>query len=296
VFAADASPALSILHSETYAALANEECSMRRREFIRLIGGAAAVWPIAAPAQLSRSVPKIGWLKIQGPLHTPEQLQAFRDGMRALGMIEGRDFVLEERYADGDETRLQSLAADLIGLGVNVILATSQPSIAAAWRVTKSVPVIGRMVDDPVTDGMAQSLARPGGNVTGVYTMTEEMNPKRLALLKEVAPTVRHVGVLLRQDFPTEGIAKRDWQNAELAAHQLELELFPLNIRTADEITTAFDQASANGLQGIVTFRNPTVVTYLEQIAGLSKKHRLPAVFDARIRRGRRANVLWTEY
>jgi putative tryptophan/tyrosine transport system substrate-binding protein len=250
---------------------------MRRREFIKLIGCAGAAWPIAARAQPTHSVPKIGWLKIQGPLHTPDQLQAFREGMRALGMIEGRDFLLEERYADGDETRLQRLAAELISSGVNVILATSQPSIAAAWRVTKSVPVIGRMVDDPVTDGMAQSLARPGGNVTGV-----EMNPKRLALLKELAPAVRRVGVLLRQDFPTEGIAKRDWQNEELAAHQLELELFALNVRTADEVTTAFDQASANGMQGIVTFRNPTVVIYLEQIASLSRKHRLPAVFDAR--------------
>ena len=255
---------------------------MRRREFIKLIGCAGAAWPIAARAQPTHSVPKIGWLKIQGPLHTPDQLQVFREGMRALGMIEGRDFLLEERYADGDETRLQRLAAELIGSGVSIILATSQPSIAAAWRVTKSVPVIGRMVDDPVTDGMAQSLARPGGNVTGVYTMTEEMNPKRLALLKEVAPAVRRVGVLLRQDFPTEGIAKRDWQNEESAAHQLELELFALNVRTADEVTAAFDEASTKGVQGIITFRNPTVVTYLEQIAGLSKKHRLPPVFDAR--------------
>jgi putative ABC transport system substrate-binding protein len=202
--------------------------------------------------------------------------------MQGLGMIEGRDFVLEERYGEGDEARLPSLAADLIALQVRVIVATSQPSIAAAWRVTKSVPVIGRMVDDPVTDGMAQSLARPGGNVTGVYTMTEEMNPKRLALLKEVAPEVRRVGVLLRQDFPSENIAKHDWQNAESAAHQLELELFALNVRTADEITTAFDQASTNGVQGIVTFRNPTVVTYLDLIASLSRQRRLPTVFDAR--------------
>jgi putative tryptophan/tyrosine transport system substrate-binding protein len=255
---------------------------MRRRTLIEGIAALGVAWPIAARAQLTQSVPKIGWLKIQGPLHTPEQLQAFREGMRTLGMIEGRDFVLEERYADGDETRLQSLAAELTGLGVKVILATSQPSIAAAWRATKSVPVIGRMVNDPVADGMAQSLARPGGNVTGIYTMTEEMNPKRLALLKEVAPAARRVGVLLRQDFPTEGIAKRDWQNAELAAHQLELELFALNVRTVDEITTAFDQASANGVQGIVTFRNPTVVTYLQLIADLSRKRRLSAVFDAR--------------
>jgi putative tryptophan/tyrosine transport system substrate-binding protein len=112
--------------------------------------------------------------------------------------------------------------------------------------------------------------------------MTEEMNPKRLALLKEMAPSVHRVGVLLRQDFPSEGIAKRDWHKVESAAHQLELELVALNVRTADEITTAFDQASANGVQGIVTFRNPTVVTYLDQIAALSRKYRLPAVFDAR--------------
>ena len=92
------------------------------------------------------------------------------------------------------------LAAELLGAGVRIIVATSQPSIAAAARVTKTVPVIGRMDDDPVADGMARSLARPGGNITGIYAMTEELNPKRLALLKEVAPSVRRVGVLLRQD------------------------------------------------------------------------------------------------
>lgn len=255
---------------------------MRRRDFITLVSGLAASLPLSVGAQVTRSTPKIGWLKIQGPQHTPEQLQAFREGMRALGMLEGRDFVLEERYADGDEARLTNLAAELISSGVSIILATSQPSIAAAWRVTKTVPVIGRMVDDPVTDGMALSLARPGGNVTGVYTMTEEMNPKRLALLKEVAPSVRRVGVLLRQDFPNESIAKRDWQNAKSAAHQLELELLALNVRSADDITAAFDKTSANGVQAIMTFRNPTVVTYLELVAGLSRKQQLPAVFDAR--------------
>jgi hypothetical protein len=175
---------------------------MRRRGFITLLGGWAFGWPLATRAQLTpRQMSKVGWLKIQGPQHTPGQLRAFREGMQALGLIEGHDYVLEERYADDDETRLPRLAAELIASGVSVIVATSQPSIAAAWRVTKSVPVIGRMVDDPVTDGMAQSLARPDGDVTGVYTMTEEMNPKRLALLKEAAPSVRRVGVLLRRDF-----------------------------------------------------------------------------------------------
>ena len=189
---------------------------MKRRDFITLIGGAAA-WPLAVRAQLTHQMPKVGWLKIQGTQHTPGQLRAFREGMLALGLIEGRDYVLEERYADGDEARLPRLAAELIASGVSIIVATSQPSIAAARRVTKSVPIIGRMVNDPVTDGMAQSLARPGGNITGVYTMTEEMNPKRLALLKEVAPSLRRVGVLLRHDFPNAENAGHDWQVALVA-------------------------------------------------------------------------------
>jgi putative ABC transport system substrate-binding protein len=255
---------------------------MRRRDFIAMLARAATGLPLVARAQPTHPAPKIGWLKIQGRQHTPGQLQAFREGMKALGLVEGRDFILEERYADGDEGRLPNLATELINSGVAVIVATSQPSIAAAWRVTKSVPVIGRMVDDPVVDGMAQSLARPGGNVTGIYTMTEEMNPKRLALLKEAVPAISRVGVLMRQDFPSVSIAKRDWQTAELAAHQLALELVALNVQTAADVTTAFDATSTRNIGGIITFRNPTVVTYLDLIAALSRKHRLPAVFDAR--------------
>ena len=254
---------------------------MRRRELIALLGGVAA-WPLAARAQPAHPIPKVGWLKIQGRQHTPGQLKAFREGMKALGLVEGRDFVLEERYADDDEGRLPGLAAELIGSGVAVIVATSQPSIAAAWRVTKTVPVIGRMVDDPVGDGMARSLARPGGNVTGIYTMTEEMSSKRLALLQEAVPSIKRVGVLMRQDFPSAAIAKRDWQTAELAANQLALELVALNAQTAADLTAAIDATSTQNIGGIITFRNPTVVTYLDLIATLSRKHRLPAVFDAR--------------
>src|SRR5262245_65848369 len=123
--------------------------------------------------------------------------------MHALGLAEGRDYEIEERYADGDEARLPILTKELLGAGVSIVLATSQPSIIAAAGVTKSVPVIGRMVDDPVADGMARSLARPGGNITGIYTMTEELNPKRLSLLKEAVPSMRRVGVLLRRGVPT---------------------------------------------------------------------------------------------
>ena len=254
---------------------------MRRRDFITLLGGVAAAWPLATRAQSTHSVPKIGWLKIQGAQHTPDQLRAFREGMKALGLVEGRDYVIEERYADGKGSRLPGLTTELLDAGVTIILATSQPSIAAAARVTNTIPVIGRMVDDPVADGMAQSLSRPGGNITGIYTMTEELNAKRLSLLKEAAPAVRRVGVLLRSDFPNVKTADYDWQVAQAAARQLDLGLIALNVRSADEITAAFAQASANNVDGIMTFRNPTVVTYLNQIAELCAKQRLPAIFDA---------------
>jgi putative ABC transport system substrate-binding protein len=252
-----------------------------RRELLVALGGAAAAWPLAARAQQSGRIPKIGWLKIQDRQHTPGQLQAFRDGMRALGLAEGRDYEIEERYADGDEARLPTLTTELLNAGVSIVLATSQPSIIAAARVTKSVPVIGRMVDDPVADRMARSLARPGGNITGIYTMTEELNPKRLSLLKEAVPSMRRVGVLLRRDFPNVATADHDWQVVETAARQLELQLVRLDAGSTDELNVAFEQTSVNGVGGIMTFRNPTVVTYLRQITGLCQKYRLPAVFDS---------------
>jgi putative ABC transport system substrate-binding protein len=199
--------------------------------------------------------------------------------MRALGLVEGRDYVLVERYGEGHESRLPSLAAELIAAGVSVILATSQPSIVAAARVTRTVPVIGRMNDDPVANGMAHSLARPGGNITGIYALTEEMNPKRLSLLKEAVPSIRRVGVLLRRDWPN---AKRAWTVAESAARQLELQLVALDARRADDLVADIDKAAAEHLGGLVTFRNPTVVTYLKLIAEQCRKRRLPTVFDAR--------------
>src|SRR5690349_14698036 len=252
---------------------------MRRRDFLVWIVSVAG-WPLTARGAWSAaSSARIGWLKIQGPHHTPDQLKAFREGMAALGQIEGRDYVLVERYGDDKEARLPDLAAELVGLDVRLILATSQPSVAAAGRVTKTVPIIGRLNDDPIENGMAKSLARPGGNISGVYSLAEELTPKRLSLLKEVVPSARRVGVLLRKDWPN---ATRAWQDAELAAKQLGLELVALDARSAGELAAALDEAGAKHLDGIITFRNPTVVTNLKLIAEQCRKLRLPAVFDAR--------------
>src|SRR5262249_8344879 len=198
------------------------------------------------------------------PRHSPDQLKAFREGMAALGQMEERDYVLIERYGEDKEARLPDLAAELIGLDVRLILATSQPSVAAAARITKTLPIIGRLNDDPVENGMAKSLARPGGNISGVYSLAEELTPKRLSLLKEVVPSALRVGVLLRDDWPN---ARRAWQNADEAAKQLGLELVALNARSAGELAAALDDAGAKHLDGIITFRNSTVVTNLKLIA-----------------------------
>lgn len=251
---------------------------MRRRSLLTallpFLVGASTSWSASGESPV-----RIGWLKIQGPQHTPDQLKAFREGMQAQGLVEGRDYVLEQRYADNDGARLPSLATELLNSGVSIIVATSQPSIVAAARVTKRVPVIGRMNDDPVADGMAQSLARPGGNITGIYAMTEELNAKRLSLLKEALPLLRRVGVLLRPNWSN---AQHDWRVALAAARRLDLELLVLNVHSQEDILAAFEQASAQKVGGIMTFRNPTVVTYLQLIAELCKRHRIPAVFDAR--------------
>jgi ABC-type uncharacterized transport system substrate-binding protein len=250
-----------------------------RRRFLSALMLFVLLAPTASWAAAGGSPARIGWLKIQGPQHTAGQLRAFRAGLRALGLVEGRDYVLEERYAYNDGARLRSLTAELLARGVRIIVATSQPSIVAAGKVTKGVPVIGRMNDDPVANGMARSLARPGGNITGIYAMTEELNPKRLALLKEVAPSARLVGVLLRHDWSN---AKHDWQVLGAAARQLRLELVAFDVHSANDVNAAFEQAVAKHVGGIMTFRNPTVVTHLKLIAELTRKHRLPAVFDAR--------------
>jgi putative ABC transport system substrate-binding protein len=248
-----------------------------------LAASAALVLTSRAPSATAGSSPvRIGWLKIQDSRHTPGQLRAFREGLRALGMVDGRDYVLEQRYADDDESRLPSLAADLVRAGAAIIVATSQPSIDAAARVTHSVPVIGRMVDDPTASGLAQTLGRPGRNVTGIYAMTEELNPKRLSLLKEAVPPIQRVGVLLRRDFPNAKEVESDWRVVETAARALGLELLAMDAGSADDLRAALAHAAANRVGGVMTFRTPTVVTYLKLIAELCKKLRLPAVFDAR--------------
>ena len=255
---------------------------MKRREFITLLGGTTVgvLATSAAPAwaQVAKR-PKIGWLKIQDKNHTPGQLKAFLDGLRALGQIEGQSFEIEARFADGNRARLPTLAGELVQAGVNVILATSQPSIEAAWRVTQSIPIVGRMNDDPVLTGFAKSLARPGGNFTGVYSLVEAMTGKRLELLRQGVPSVRRVGALLTLSH---GDTRRWLVETEKAAQQLALEIQVMDVHAANELGSVFAQAAAHGINGLLSFRNPIIVTNYQRVVELCSQYRLPGIFDAR--------------
>lgn len=252
---------------------------MRRRAFLAL-AGAAAAWSRIAAAQ-QPAPPRIGWLKIQDRNDTPGWLAAFRGGLREAGREEGRGFILDERYGDGDgdATRLASLAEELVRSGVQLIVATSQPATDAARRVTATVPIVGRMTDDPVQSGAARSLAQPGGNVTGIYSLLEEMSPKRLALLREAVPALRRVGALLTLDRG----ATRHWlSQTEAAARQLGIDVLPMDVHNEADLAAAFESAGKAGVAGLIAFRNPTIVTHARRVVELCNRYRMPAVFDAR--------------
>ena len=270
---------------------------MRRREVIRLLSGAAAgAFAASAPAAWAEGATprKIGWLKIQDKNHTPGQLKAFREGLSALGQVEGKSFTIETRFADGVRSRLPALTEELIQDGVSVILATSQPSIEAAWRVTKSVPIVGRMNDDPVLVGLASSLARPGGNFTGVYSLLEGMTAKRLELLHQAVPSLRRVGALLTL---THGQTRQWLADTEKAATAIGYR----NSRHG----RALGRCSAGGLRASCRTRptrRPSLVSQSNPGDQRPARGRalqpIPPAGDfrcARIRRCRRLHVLWAQ-
>jgi len=172
----------------------------RRRQFITLLGGAAATaWPLAARAQQAGKVFRIGFLGSPSAASLPERNEAFRAGLRDLGYQEGRDIVIEYRWADGRLGQLPALAAELVRLKVDVIVTHGIPGILAAKQATATIPIVMAVSGDAVASGLVSSIARPGGNVTGLTFFTPELAVKRLELLKENVPGLAEVGVLFRR-------------------------------------------------------------------------------------------------
>jgi putative tryptophan/tyrosine transport system substrate-binding protein len=247
---------------------------MRRRDFVILLAGAAA-WPLATQAQQPERVARIGYLSLGPAAQFHSYDDAFREGLRALGYVEGKNLRIEYRSTDGNEDRLFSLATELVGLNVDVIV-TYATGVPAAKRATSTTPIVMAAYNDAVAVGIVASLSRPGGNVTGSTFFVPELMAKRLELLKEVVPSMTRAGVLLlrRED----SAANRTMVEVMGAtARALRVELHPTEVREPREYESAFS-AWADQIGGLVILDHAQFLANATAIAALAAKHRFPSI------------------
>ena len=248
---------------------------MNRRVFLSAMTGGLLAAPLVAEAQPAGRLARIGLLTTNASPH----LQAFEAGLRELGYVEGRNVVIERRNANGEAARLPILAAELGRLELDVIVAPDPPSTRAARRATSTIPIVIRSSDDPVESGLVTSLARPGGNVTGVYSLYAELAPKRLELIKEALPRITRVAVLWDPRNPG---SRERWQEVEQAARALSLALVSAEASTADRLESALRMAGQQHAEALVTLRNPLIVVHKRRIIELAAIGHLPGMYDDR--------------
>jgi putative tryptophan/tyrosine transport system substrate-binding protein len=247
---------------------------MRRREFITLLGGAAAAWPIAARAQQ----PTIGFIGFGSPRTDADYVTAFRQGIKETGFVEGQNVAIEYRWPDGQYDRLPELAADLVHRQVTVIAAPSgSPGALAAKAATTTIPIVFVVGSDPVKMGLVASLNRPGGNLTGVTSLDADLAPKRLELLRELTPTATIIAFLVNPTSPvTENLVK----DLQVAARTLGLELHVLQASTEPDFATVF--ATLGPAEALVIAPDSFFISRSEQLAALTVRHAVPAITQYR--------------
>ncbi|MGA7004552.1 MAG: ABC transporter substrate binding protein [Pseudolabrys sp.] len=253
---------------------------MQRREFIKLVGGAAAAWPLSARAQRP-AMPVIGFLGGASPDLYAKPLRAFHQGLSETGYVEGRNVTIEYRWADGQNDRLAALAADLVRRQVNVIAAPgSTPAALAAKAATATIPIIFQVGVDPIAAGLVASLARPGGNVTGVTNINTELAPKRLELLRELIPKANIIALLVNPTSPfiTESISK----DLQSAARALGLQLHILNASTERDFDTVFANLVQLRADALVIAPDAMFISRSEQLGALTLRHAVPAITQFR--------------
>jgi putative tryptophan/tyrosine transport system substrate-binding protein len=254
---------------------------MRRREFIALAGAAASAnfWPLGARAQ-QPAMPVVGYLGAQSPAAFASRVAAFRQGLGEAGYAEGRNVAIEFRWAEGRHDRLPDLAADLVARQVTVIVAPGgAPAALAAKSATTSIPIVFEMGADPIAIGLVASLARPGGNLTGVSSLNVEVTPKRLEILHEAIPTGTLVAVLLNPTSPT---ADSQLKQLQQAARTLALQLHVLHASTESEFEKVFATLLQLRPKGLVVASDTFFATHSEQLAALTARHALPAIHQSR--------------
>jgi putative tryptophan/tyrosine transport system substrate-binding protein len=247
---------------------------VKRREFITLIGGAAA-WPLAVRAQQPGKMPRIGFLGLASPSTFASRLEGIRLGLRDFGYIEGANITIEYRWAQGHYERLPELAAELVRLNVDLILTHSTPASLAAKRATTTMPIVMAPIGDPVAAGIVTSLARPGGNITGQSFFSPEIRAKRIELLKEAMPRLGHVAVILNADNPATG---PEFEAMEATAQSLNVKLQPFRLRGPSEFVNTFESMEQAHVQGVETGDDPSFVGNAGAIVALAARARLVTI------------------
>ena len=250
---------------------------MQRREFITLLGGAAVAWPLGAHAQQAVKLYRIGILSPDLP--PPGFLDAFRQGLRELGYVEGHNIAFEVRSAEGYSQRLAALANLLVELKVDVILGINTPSVQAAKKSSATIPIVMTRIADPVKSGLVPSLSRPGGNITGLSFLVDELSGKQLALLKEAFPSVSRVAVLWYEPNPGADIAMGA---IKAASREFGLQLLLLPVHGPADLIGAFQAATRGRVEALIVIDDVVTTQHRVEILNLAATHSLAVVSQYR--------------
>jgi putative ABC transport system substrate-binding protein len=254
---------------------------MRRRDFIILFGAAAAAWPPAGRAQQATKLARIGFLGLAPAAASTSRVEALRAGLRDLGWVEGKNIAIEFRWAER-VGQLPELVAELVGMNVDIIFAPSSTFVEPARQATKTIPIVFAINADPVGLGHVASLARPGGNITGLTMLSTELGPKKLEILKEALPQATRFGVLWNPSTPSHQPAL---PAIEAAGEKLGVALYMVPARTVEELDGAFASMAQERVGGFIDVASPLTYSERARVAELALKHRLPGMF------GIKANV-----
>jgi putative ABC transport system substrate-binding protein len=252
---------------------------MRRRDFITLLGGAAVAGPVAAGAQ-QQGMPVIGFLSARSPAEAGADLAAFRQGLGQAGYFEGKNIIIEYRWAEGQYDRLPALASELVARQVAVIAAVGgEPSGLAAKAATATIPIVCTLGGDAVEAGLVGQLNRPGGNITGVTIIGAEMGPKRVELAHQLVPNGRALAALVNSKFP---LALAEARQMQAAARSFGLQLVVLDGTTESEIDVAFADLGRHKVDALLINTDPFLLGQREQIVQLAARHNIPAIYFLR--------------
>ena len=253
--------------------------AIKRRKFLTLFGGAVLAWPLAVRAQPMAKVWHVGMLETTAATLNATNLDAFKQALRQLGYIEGQNLIVEYRSGDGHIERFPQLAAELVRLNVDIIITRGTPAALAAKKATATIPIVMAAIREPVETGMVASLARPGGNVTGLSAFVTELTAKRIEIMREIIPQLSRMALI---DNMANRSVPAQWDETKRAAFALGIQPQLYDVRKAEDIERAFSSAIAQRVNALSVGNDSVVIANRIQVVQLAAKHRLPAIYATR--------------